>query len=245
MFFLKRVDLSIDRTLCGEALPGYPPEIVLVVNGEFMKTSFWMLAYVVLATLLSGCQQQSSNPESSAANQPNRDLVAPVVDLNSKPKQQPEANATPQEIVTQFLRALCQGDADAVTQLLTEKARVETKKHQLAVQPPGTAAAQYQVGKVELVEGGAYVNSVWSEPATDGNRQRYEIVWVLRSQADGWRVAGMAARIDANRELTYLNFEDPQEMLSKWESVDTELANRPADSNAPRVSERPTQAVPR
>ncbi len=143
------------------------------------------------------------------------------------------------------MQALSQGDADTVTQLLTEKARLETQKHQLAVQPPGTAEAQYEVGKVELVEGGAYVNSVWSEPAKDGNRQRYEIVWVLRSQADGWRVAGMAARIDANRELTYLNFEDPQEMLSKWESVDTELANRPAESNASRVSERPTRRVPR
>ncbi|MFP6575592.1 MAG: hypothetical protein VB912_10595, partial [Pirellulaceae bacterium] len=146
---------------------------------------------------------------------------------------------------TQFLQALCQGDADVVTQLLTEKARVETKKHQLAVQRPGTAAAQYQVGKVELVEGGAYVNSIWSEPSADGDRHRYEIVWVLRSQTDGWRVAGMAARIDPNRELTYLNFEDPQEMLSKWESVDTELANRPADNNALRVSERPARPAPR
>ena len=210
-----------------------------------MKTSFWMLACVAVATLLNGCQQESAEPESPAIAGQNGSLIAPVVDLNSTPKQQPDADTTPQQIVTQFLQALCQGDADAVTQLLTEKARVETKKHQLAVQPPGTAAAQYQVGKVELVEGGAYVNSIWSEPATDGNRQRYEIVWVLRSQTDGWRVAGMAARIDPNRELTYLNFEDPQEMLSKWESVDTELANRPADSNAPRVSERPTRPAPR
>ena len=204
-----------------------------------------MLACVAVATLLNGCQQESAEPESPAIAGQNGSLIAPVVDLNSTPKQQPDADTTPQQIVTQFLQALCQGDADAVTQLLTEKARVETKKHQLAVQPPGTAAAQYQVGKVELVEGGAYVNSIWSEPATDGNRQRYEIVWVLRSQTDGWRVAGMAARIDPNRELTYLNFEDPQEMLSKWESVDTELANRPADSNAPRVSERPTRPAPR
>lgn len=204
-----------------------------------------MLACVAVATLLNGCQQESAEPESSAITGQNGSLIAPVVDLNSTPKQQPAADTTPQQIVTQFLQALCQGDADAVTQLLTEKARVETKKHQLAVQPPGTAAAQYQVGKVELVEGGAYVNSIWSEPAADGNRQRYEIVWVLRSQTDGWRVAGMAARIDANRELTYLNFEDPQEMLSKWESVDTELANRPADSNAPRVSERPGRPAPR
>jgi hypothetical protein len=55
----------------------------------------------------------------------------------------------------------------------------------------------------------------------------------------------MAARIDPNRELTYLNFEDPQEMLSKWEAVDTELANRPADNTALRVSERPARPTPR
>ena len=133
-----------------------------------------MLACVAVATLLNGCQQESAEPESPAITGQNGSLIAPVVDLNSTPKQQPDADTTPQQIVTQFLQALCQGDADAVTQLLTEKARVETKKHQLAVQPPGTAAAQYQVGKVELVEGGAYVNSIWSEPATDGNRQRWE-----------------------------------------------------------------------
>ena len=55
----------------------------------------------------------------------------------------------------------------------------------------------------------------------------------------------MAARIDPNRELTYLNFEDPQEMLSKWESVDTELANRPVGGSAARVSERPVRPAPR
>jgi len=205
-----------------------------------------MLACLVLAALLGGCQQESSKPESVTGNQQNGSLIAPVVDLNSPPNQESaDVVATPQQVVSQFLKALCQGDADTVTGLLTDKARLETKKHQLAVQPPGSAAAQYEVGKVELVEGGAYVNSVWTEPSTDGQKQRYEIVWVLRSQADGWRVAGMAARIDANRELTYLNFEDPQEMLSKWESVDTELANRPDQSNAPRVSERPAELVPR
>ncbi len=210
-----------------------------------MKTSVRMLACVVLTTFLGGCQQESPS-ESEAANQQGGSLVAPVVDLNSTPKKEPShVVATPQQVVSHFLKALCQGDADTVTGLLTDKARVETQKHQLAVQPPGSAAAQYEVGKVELVEGGAYVNSVWTEPSADGSPQRYEIVWVLRSQADGWRVAGMAARIDANRELTYLNFEDPQEMLSKWESVDTELANRPNGNQAPRVSERPTGPMPR
>ncbi|MFP6576786.1 MAG: hypothetical protein VB912_16625, partial [Pirellulaceae bacterium] len=102
-----------------------------------------MLACVAVATLLNGCQQESAEPESPAIAGQNGSLIAPVVDLNSTSKQQPNVDATPQQIVTQFLQALCQGDADTVTQLLTEKARVETKKHQLAVQPPGTAAAQY------------------------------------------------------------------------------------------------------
>lgn len=201
-----------------------------------------MLACMALLTLLSGCQQEASKTASS--DQPGA-LIAPVLDLNSSAPKQPASDATAEQVVGKFLKALCQGDADVVSQLLTDKARLETQKHQLVVQPPGTAAAQYQVGQVELVEGGAYVNSVWSEPTADGKQQRYEVVWVLRSQTNGWRVAGMAARINPKRELTYLNFEDPQEMLSKWEAVDTELANGQAQTDATRVSERPALSLPR
>ena len=204
-----------------------------------------VLSCVVLLIFFQGCQQESNPPASTAETTQPGDLIAPVLDLNSTTSGKVETDATAQEVVSEFLKALCQGDAAAVTRLLTDKARVETEKHQLAVQPPGTVAAQYQVGKVEMVDGGAYVNSTWLEPDVDGQQQRYEIVWVLRSQANGWRVAGMAARIDPKRELTYLNFEDPQDMLNKWEAVDTELANGPLDANAPRVSERPQPSNPR
>ncbi|MEO2023113.1 MAG: hypothetical protein ABGX05_14935 [Pirellulaceae bacterium] len=210
-----------------------------------MTRKFNMLSCVALLTFLQGCQQESNQPVSTTETGQPGALIAPVLDLNSTTAGKVKADATVQEVVSEFLQALRQGDADAVTRLLTDKARVETEKHQLAVQPPGTAAAQYQVGKVEMVDGGAYVNSTWLEPDVDGKQQRYEIVWVLRSQANGWRVAGMAARIDPKRELTYLNFEDPQDMLNKWEAVDTELASRLMDPSAPRVSERPQPSTPR
>lgn len=204
-----------------------------------------MLACVASFVLLCGCQQEASESTSSVTREDPDALIAPVLDLNSATRGKLNAEATPEQVVTRFLQALCQGDADTVTELLTDKACVETKKYNLSVQPPGTEAAQYQVGKVELVKGGAYVNSLWIEPGSDGNEQQYEIVWVLRLQSNGWRVAGMAARIDRQRELTYLNFEDPQEMLNKWDAAETELANGQANQNSTRVTERQPPAAPR
>ena len=212
--------------------------LISVWNGDVMKYQSWVLACVASSIVFAGCRPEVPTSTSATETGKSEGLIAPVLDLNSKPNQSEDVAATPEQVVTHFLQALCQGDADAVTQLLTDKARVETQKHQLVVQPPGTEAAKYQVGKVEFVKGGAYVNSLWIEPGADGMEQQYDIVWVLRSQSNGWRVAGMAARIDRDRELTYLNFEDPQEMLSKWEAVDTELAQDGQNPDSPRVTNR-------
>ena len=42
----------------------------------------------------------------------------------------------------------------------------------------------------------------------------YEIVWALRQQTDGWRIAGMATQVTPAEAPIFLNFEDPDEMLA-------------------------------
>ncbi|MFP6587490.1 MAG: hypothetical protein VB814_07585 [Pirellulaceae bacterium] len=193
---------------------------------------------------VTGCGDADTDSTSSTP-----DLVAPVVNLNpgsdeelaEPPQESPartltmgsavpvvdlSATATPEQVVEHFLAALQQGSDEQVTGLLTAKARTETAKHDLVVRSPGSPTAKFSVGALELVSGGAYVNSQWSETSRDGISHSFEIIWVLRKQANGWRIAGMATRVAENEQPTYLNFENPQEMIRKWNAADKRLTNK-------------------
>lgn len=214
-----------------------------------LSTNKPLVLCVAVALLLglvgaTGCGDADTDSTSSTP-----DLVAPVVNLNpgsdaelaEPPQESPariltmgsavpvvdlSATATPEQVVEHFLSALQQGSDEQVTGLLTAKARTETAKHDLVVRSPGSPTAKFSVGALELVSGGAYVNSQWSETSRDGIASSFEIIWVLRKQANGWRIAGMATRVAENEQPTYLNFENPQEMIRKWNAADKRLTNK-------------------
>jgi hypothetical protein len=75
------------------------------------------------------------------------------------------------------------------------------------------------VHPAQFVSGGAHVSSVWTEKFLDDNNQpaevNYEIVWLLRQEAAGWRLAGMATELVPGHGMQVLNFEDPDEMIRK------------------------------
>jgi len=74
------------------------------------------------------------------------------------------------------------------------------------------------------VQGGVHVNSSWREIDESGKDLAYEIVWVLRQEPIGWRVAGMATAVNPAKPPIYLNFEDVPDLLQKWQQADAELA---------------------
>lgn len=210
--------------------------------------------FCVVVTLLLGLIGVTGCGEAETESTSSQELVAPVVNLNpgydaelAEPTQESpartltietttpvvdlSATATPEQVVEHFLTALQQGSDEQVTGLLTAKARAETAKHDLVVRSPGSPTAKFSVGALELVSGGAYVNSQWSETSTDGFAQKFEIIWVLRKQANGWRIAGMATRVAENEQPTYLNFENPQEMIRKWNAADKRLTNKENPTN--------------
>jgi len=212
------------------------------------------LMFCVVVTLLLGLIGVTGCGEAETESTSSQELVAPVVDLNpgydaelAEPTQESpartltienstpivdlSATATPEQVVEHFLTALQQGSDEQVTGLLTAKARAETAKHDLVVRSPGSPTAKFSVGELELVSGGAYVNSQWSETSTDGFAQEFEIIWVLRKQANGWRIAGMATRVAENEQPTYLNFENPKEMIRKWNAADKRLTNKENPAN--------------
>src|SRR5207253_11183175 len=108
------------------------------------------------------------------------------------------------------------GDSPTTESLLTGKARQELAKHSLSVDVQSAPNATYQVRPAEILgdQSGAHVKSVWTERFDDGD-ETYEIVWALRRQQDGWRLAGMAMQLVPGQSVQFLNFENPEDMLRK------------------------------
>jgi hypothetical protein len=156
------------------------------------------------------------------------------------------ANAGPDVVVDTFLNATKKGDEATATALLTTKAREETTKEGLVLDPPGTPTMKYKIAKVDYIDekkDGAYVNSIWTD--TDGSKEdSMEIVWVLRKQLDGWRIAGMAAQLTSEEPPVFLNFEDPVDVLRIKEKINQ---GDPSDGNAqpaPNTAQQPATNTP-
>ncbi len=134
---------------------------------------------------------------------------------------------TPHGAVTLFLSAVCAGNDEQAARMLTDLARRKTTEMDLEVAPAGSDTAQFQVGAVEyLGEDAARVACVWSDLDEAGGRAEEPIVWALRREAAGWRIAGMAPTIFPDEPPLLLNFEDPEEMLEKLQWVREETMRR-------------------
>jgi hypothetical protein len=183
---------------------------------------------LTLSTLLAivvglvGCSSKKAVDSAGAGTTAN-------MATNAQPGVQPKvatqpiavpASATPDQVVTAFLNALRSGDSPTTESLLTATARQELAKHSLSVDVQSAPNATYQVRPAEILadQSGAHVKSVWTEKFDDGN-ETYEIVWALRRQQDGWRLAGMALQLIPGQPMQYLNFEDPADMLRKKEEA--------------------------
>lgn len=161
--------------------------------------------------LISGCSK-SENPAVTTGPSPG----GPVTKVEGgAPKITIAPDAGPDLVVSTFLDATRSGNEAAATELLTSKAREETAKEGLSLDPPGTPSMKYKIAKVDYLEDNkeaAYVNSIWTE-TSEGREDSFEVVWVLRKQADGWRIAGMAAQNVPEEPPIFLNFEDPADVI--------------------------------
>jgi hypothetical protein len=134
----------------------------------------------------------------------------------------PDSDASPDEVVTAFLEARRSGDPNTTAALLTSKARAATAKHKIDVNGEALPDLEFQVAKPKLLKNnpkGAHVDSIWSEVLPDGSKASYEVTWVLRKEAAGWRVAGFAAELTPGADRQFLDFEDPEDMIRKQQEA--------------------------
>jgi hypothetical protein len=146
------------------------------------------------------------------------------------------AAAAPDKAVSAFLSAICSQNENQMFALLTEDARTGLKAKGISPQLPSSGTTSFEVGEMEQVEGGAHVASKWIEQANDGSRQVTEVLWMLRQEPAGWRVAGMAMKVFDDLPAVILNFEDPDDMIRKLDLIAQEDERRAQDE--PREAAR-------
>lgn len=189
------------------------------------------LVIALSGLLLAGCGSSASAPDA-----PNTRQNAAVV--------------PPEKIVAEFLEAVRTGNDAAAATLLTPLARQKTSEMNLEVAPPGSDTAKYTVGEVEYIEeGGVHVASHWTDVDENGQPHTDPIVWMLRREQQGWRIAGMATKVFPDQPPLFLNFEDPQDMARKQQLVAEEMQRRAAPpenaTNAPGSAPVQSVAKPR
>jgi hypothetical protein len=139
------------------------------------------------------------------------------------------SNVGPEAIVADFLEAVRVGNDEQAGLMLSKLAREKTQEMNMVVAPPGSETAQYVVGEVELLPDDiAHVASTWTDEGED-----HQIVWALRKEPEGWRIAGMATKIFEGEPPLLLNFEDPEDMVRQQQLAEQEMIRRAQQANQP------------
>ncbi len=192
----------------------------------------WFLSVgLLIAVALTGCSG-SSAPQGEVAKAP-----AVVIPADLKPEQ----------VIDRFLAAVCKGDDRTAEALLTKLSVENTKKYDLQVAPQGSETAKYEVGECKLVgdanDQGAYVASKWTDIDDTGKPKTDEIVWMIHKEAEGWRIVGMGITPFEDLDVVYFNFEDPQDMLAKFQQINDLAIKRATDPSAKPIEPAPQGAV--
>lgn len=136
------------------------------------------------------------------------------------------AASAPNSVVREFLEAVRTGDKEVASRLLTPLACKRTAEMDMFVAPEGSAAARFEIVATRRTGQTAGVTADWTDLDSSGQPHTDRIEWLLRNEAEGWRISGMATKVFADEEPIVLNFEDPAEMLAKQQQAEEKMAQR-------------------
>lgn len=133
----------------------------------------------------------------------------------------------PTTVVQTFLEAVRTGDHETAGAMLTDLARQKTQEADLQVAPPGSDTARFVVGQTEMVDPEiAHVASSWTDLEESGQPHTSDVIWALRLEPQGWRIAGMVTKVFEDQPPLLLDFENPEDMIRKQELAEQELERR-------------------
>jgi hypothetical protein len=205
---------------------------------ERMRSTYAFWFSVLIAISLAGCGKPAGTGSDAASGGSGAaDKSAAVAD-GSGSSAAPRNMNSPEGAVYQFLAAIRGGDDRKTEAMFTNLARAKIAEMQYNVTPPGSDTARFEVGKVEyLADDGARVEATWSDLDNDGNRQTENMLWMVRREPEGWRIAGMAANVFPGEPPVLLDFENLQEALQKLQMLKEEIARRDQGDGHPDASE--------
>ncbi len=205
-----------------------------------MRCIFATSLFLLLTLVLSGCgtanDPAKAKPagDAAAAGQPNAGSAAVETALS------PAAAAT-----KVFLEAVRTGDDEKAAAMLTDLAREKTAEQDIQVAPRGSDTATYEIGEVEtLADDAARVAATWTDLDHTGQPQTSNMLWMLRKEKVGWRIAGIAAEVFAGEPPLLLDFEKPEEVMQKLQMLHEETQRRAKQQvSTPQQAEHPTDSV--
>jgi len=203
--------------------------------------TYWQGWAVGLALLLAaaGCGGSNGAPQADAAAGKAEEPAADT-EQGSTAAKSPDAGEGPKAALEKFLSAIKSGDDEGAASMLTPLARQKTAEMGLNVAPPGSDTATFKVSQIEMKgTNGAYVACEWNEIDDQGEVSSDQVVWVMSKQEDGWRIAGMVAKVFPDLEAIVFNFEDPEDMIRKQEMAMQEMERRAALAAAKATGESP------
>ncbi len=147
-----------------------------------------------------------------------------------------QAIIPPSEIVAMFADSIRRGDRETVNKLITEASRIEIQKQGIDLDPPGSPDASYKIGEFRYSDDekdSGFVESLWIEPAQDGNPpQSTEVVWGVRLENGGWRVCGLAIDMGKDQPAALVNFEDLEGTIVDESASKDKVASQGAPATA-------------
>ena len=216
-----------------------------------MRTYIHTIVLLALTSLLVGCGSKKGNAEvePSAPPVPQKDIAQ-----SEESKQEPPklglldyssvtipANLDPAKVIMRFMEAMRSGNDLEAAALLTDQARKAATESDMSVKPSASPTSNFQVGKTTYGGAGeiAHVQSSWTESKSYTESVTFNVVWKLRRQQSGWRVAGFAPEVEEG-VFTYLDFENPDEMMREYKRAEDRLVEQGAKKQPARNATLPS-----
>ncbi len=180
----------------------------------------------LMAALLAGCQRVT---ESDVAWQQKLDdhaassttvLSAQIGDGEDSPAVRSQTSAatpsTPDAVCRAFLDSLARGDSRGATQYLTTTSLINARRAELVWQAPGGPQATYAVHAPRFATNKQTLATVdcTIRDTVDGQVVESELAWMLRLDANGWRICGIIVHLDEDGIPDLLSFENPDDVAS-------------------------------
>ncbi len=189
------------------------------------------LALLTGGLVVTGC---GSSDSSGAVN-------ATAVD--QRPAKDPR---DPKQVVSDFLDLKQRGNHAEADKLLSEKACGVTQRVQLKiVEIPPDGSVRYEVGAVEMLSGGAHVQTTWTVGEGDA-KQTATMLFVARDDARGWRIIGVIMRPPGETSQPIaLDFEDEQQIRSYIAAQTAPQSAAPPSEQQPPAAETAAKPSPK